>query len=152
MSQQQLPTRRKTFTVQQANATLPLVRAIVSDLVQLAKEVFDRRRRLTLLFEGRRRDASGPYGEELAQIEEGLDRDTLQLQEYIEELEQVGVELKSATEGLVDFPAILEDREVYLCWKLGEPEVGYWHELEEGYQGRQPLPPSRIPSGRPSTS
>ena len=49
------------------------------------------------------------------------------------------VEPKGAAEGLVDFPAMLNGRLVYLCWKLGEPEVQYWHDLEAGFQGRQPL-------------
>lgn len=151
MSRPPVPTQRKVFTLQQANATLPLVRAIVGDLVELSREVFERRHRLALLFEGRQRDAFGPYRDELAQIEEDLDRDTARLQEYAEELEQLGVELRSATEGLIDFPAIIEDRLVFLCWKLGEPEVGFWHELDAGYQGRQPLSRSRLPGGLPST-
>lgn len=152
MSQQPLPTQRKTFTLQQANATLPLVRAIVGDLVELSREVFERRHRLAVIFEGRRRDAFGPYRDELAQIEEELDRDTQRLQEYVEELEQLGVELKSATEGLVDFPAIIDDRLVYLCWKLGEPEIRFWHELDAGFQGRQSLNTPWFPGGLPFTS
>jgi hypothetical protein len=130
---------RKVFTVQQANAALPLVRAIVTDLVQLSREVNDRRQRLAMLFDGRRRDRSDPYREELSQIEEVLEKDTQRLREFVEELLHLGVEPKSATEGLVDFPSVVDGRQVYLCWKLGEPEVLYWHDLEAGFQGRQPL-------------
>ena len=55
------------------------------------------------------------------------------------ELQRLGVEPKSATDGLVDFPSIVDGRMVYLCWRLGEPEVLYWHELDAGYRGRQSL-------------
>lgn len=131
--------RFRTFTVQEANASLPLVRAIVSDLVRLACEVVERRQRLALLGAGRAQDRKDVYHEELSQIEEELGKDAQQLQEYIEELRQIGVEPKSATDGLVDFPSILDGRLVYLCWKLGEPEVLHWHELDGGFQGRRPL-------------
>jgi len=131
--------RSKTFTVQEASATLPLVRAIVSDLVHLARDVVERRQRVSALTAGRPHDAHDPYHQELAQIEEELEKDTRQLEEYIEELRQLGVEPKSATEGLVDFPSFLDGREVYLCWKLGEPEVLFWHDLDAGFRGRQPL-------------
>jgi hypothetical protein len=133
--------REKIFTAGEANATLPLVRAIVSDLVSLAKEVTDRRQRLSLLMGGRPRQdkTKDMYQEELAQIEEELEKDGRQLEEYIGELRQIGVEPKSATEGLVDFPTLVDGRPAYLCWKLGEAEVLYWHELDAGFRGRQPL-------------
>lgn len=135
--------REKIFTVEEANAMLPLVRAIVSDLVELSRDVIDRRQRLSQLVahdeEDDRRDPSDPYKSELVQIREELEKDALRLQEYVDELRQLGVEPKSAPEGLVDFPAMIEDRRVYLCWKLGEPEVLHWHELDAGYPGRQPL-------------
>ncbi len=131
--------RPKTFTVQEANATLPLVRAIVSDLVHLARDVVERRQRVSALTAGRPHDARDPYHQELAQIGEELEKETRQLEEFVEELRRLGVEPKSATEGLVDFPFLLDGREVYLCWKLGEPEVLFWHELDAGFRGRQSL-------------
>jgi len=139
MSRSQVPTEPKTFTIEQANAALPLVRAIVTDLVELARDVIERRQRLAVLYEGRRRDAFGPYREEMAHVLEELERDGDRLDEFVRELEQLGVELKSPTEGLIDFPAMFDGRMVYLCWKLGEPKIAYWHELEAGFQGRQPL-------------
>jgi len=130
---------RKMFTVEQANAALPLVRAITTDLVRLAREVLERRERLALLSAGRGATANDPYAEELAQIEEELDKDSEQLQVYVDELVELGVEPKSGPEGLVDFPSLMDDRLVFLCWKLGEPEVLHWHELDSGFRGRQPL-------------
>jgi len=62
-----------------------------------------------------------------------------QLQSLLSEIDAEGCELKDLERGLVDFPTIWEGREVFLCWKLGEPEVGYWHEIDAGYAGRQPL-------------
>ena len=59
--------------------------------------------------------------------------------EYVDELRQLGIETKSVTEGLVDFPAIMDGRMVYLCWRLGELRVSHWHELDAGFRGRQPL-------------
>jgi hypothetical protein len=56
------------------------------------------------------------------------------------------LEPKNALEGLVDFPSKMDDRTVLLCWKLNEPEVLYWHELEDGFQGRQPLVVSSGPA------
>src|SRR5262245_12734370 len=129
----------RLFTIEQANATLPLVRAITSDLATLAKDVVERRHRLALLTSGRDLKPGDPYSDELAQMEAELERDAVRLQEYVDELRELGVEPKGAVEGLVDFPCELDGRVVYLCWRLGEPEVLYWHDLESGLAGRQPL-------------
>jgi hypothetical protein len=137
----------RLFTVEQANAMLPLVRAITSDLASLAKDVMERRHRLALLLSGRQLKPNDPYSEELAQMEADLERDTLRLQEYVEELRELGVEPKGAVEGLVDFPAQIDGRLVYLCWKLGEPEVLYWHEVDAGFAGRQPLTAGSVSGG-----
>jgi hypothetical protein len=138
----------KLFTPEEANASLPLVRAIVDDLQRLCREVIERRQRLSFLLERRPAAGRDPYQEELSQIEEELERDAVRLQEYVGELRQLGVEPKSPAEGLVDFPAMLDGRLVYLCWKLGEPEVFYWHDLDAGFQGRQPLP-TKVASAEP---
>jgi hypothetical protein len=128
------------FTVEQANAMLPLVRAITTDLVARFAEVADRRQRLRRLVAGRDLESGDPYTTELVQIQEELDKEIRELEGYKEELRQLGVELKSPSEGLVDFPSRLDDRPVYLCWQLGEPEVMYWHPKDVGFAGRQPLP------------
>ena len=80
-----------------------------------------------------------PYADELAQIKEELEKDARRLGEYEQELDDLRVELKSAREGLVDFPAMMDGRPVYLCWKFDEPEVLHWHDLDAGFAGRQPL-------------
>lgn len=129
----------KLFTVDQANAALPLVRAIVGDVVRLSRAMIERRQRLDLLTTGRDVDHGDPYGDELAQIEEELEKDSLQLQEYVNELCELGVEPKSLPDGLVDFPSEMDGRIVYLCWKYNEPEVHFWHELDGGFSGRQAL-------------
>jgi hypothetical protein len=61
------------------------------------------------------------------------------LQCLVEDIHSCGCHLKDLDSGLVDFPTLWEGREVYLCWKLGEPRVGYWHELEAGFAGRRSL-------------
>ena len=130
---------KRVFTNQEANAALPLVRAIVADLVTLAREVTERRQRLLALAPSRPRRSADPYQEERDFAEEELEGDARRLAEYVEELRQLGVETRSVTEGLVDFPAVLAGRNVWLCWKLGEPEVAFWHEADAGFWGRQPL-------------
>jgi hypothetical protein len=133
--------QRKVFTPAEADATLPLVRAIVSDLVELSCELAERRQRLSLLSGGKAGNPHDPYHEELVQVQKDMEKDTLRLCEFVKELRALGVEPKSGTEGLVDFPAILNGRKVYLCWKLGESRILFWHDLEAGYVGRQPLCP-----------
>ncbi|MFN0017996.1 MAG: DUF2203 domain-containing protein [Pirellulaceae bacterium] len=131
------PTR--LFTIEQANAMLPLVRAITSDLASLARDVVERRHRVALLTAGRELKKGDPYGDELAQIEQDLQLDGQRLVEYMNELKELGVEPKGAVDGLVDFPAEMDGRIVFLCWKLGEAEVLHWHDLEGGFAGRQSL-------------
>jgi hypothetical protein len=130
---------KRLFTLEQANAVLPLVRAITTDLAKLSREVIDRRERLSLLSARRPASSRDLYSEELAQIQEELDKDGQQLQEFVQELRDLGVEPKNGPEGLIDFPSLMDGRVVYLCWKLGEPEVLHWHELDAGFRGRQSL-------------
>lgn len=137
----------RLFTIEQANAMLPLVKAITSDLSALATDVVERRHRLALLTTGRDLKSGDPYSDELAQMEGELERDAVRLQEYVDELRALGVEPKGAVEGLVDFPCRIDGRLVLLCWKLGEPEVLYWHDLETGFAGRQPLTAAAISEG-----
>ena len=124
------------FTVEQANRTLPLVRRIVADIV----ETYERWQGAVRAFELASLGASG--GEQSAEAA-ARQRDAERLAEeiagFVRELETIGVEFKGYDVGLVDFPARFGDRTVYLCWRLGEPEVRYWHELNGGFAGRQPI-------------
>jgi hypothetical protein len=62
------------------------------------------------------------------------------LYNMIQELEDMGIMIKSVDEGLLDFPSIRDDEEIWLCWKFGENQVKFWHRKEEGFMGRKPIP------------
>jgi hypothetical protein len=62
-----------------------------------------------------------------------------QLRQVIESIQRSGCLVKDLDAGLLDFPTLLRGQEVYLCWKLGEPEIAFWHGIEEGYRGRKPI-------------
>jgi hypothetical protein len=132
---------KRSFTVAEANAMLPLVRAIVDDIVRLFNEVAERRERLDRIRQsrGQRREDDNPYNEELQQVEDDLEKDIDRLNEFGDELRRLGLELKDPAVGLVDFPTQIEGRDAYLCWKLGEGDIAYWHELDAGFAGRQSL-------------
>lgn len=129
----------RMFTVEDANATLPLVGAICRDLSSLSHEVVERKERLSVLLAGSDENRDDLYRQELVQIEEELKRDTARVEEYVQELRDLGVEPKVGTEGLVGFPSMMDGRVVFLSWKLDETEVLHWHEIEEDFSGRQPL-------------
>lgn len=141
--------RRKFFTLAEANRALPLVRLIVSDIVNQYQSVNELHQRLaSLTSKRRRRDEDDPYAQEVAQSENELEAEEAKLQEYVEELEKLGVELKGP-DGLCDFPSLRDGQEIYLCWRLGETEIQYWHDLHAGYAGRQPIIPPVPPRPNP---
>ena len=131
----------KYYTIAEANAALPLVRRIVEDITALAHDLRERNQRLARVSAPDRGKPTAAHGEEIKQQEAELERDGERLQEYVTELEGLGVELKDYFMGLIDFRCRMDGREVYLCWKLGEPYVAYWHELDAGFKGRQRLVP-----------
>ena|ERR1700722_19486957 len=136
------PTDKRYYTLEQANATLPLVRAIVRDITVLAQELRDRHERLVHLRPSERSGRSEAHQEELTQAQMEFERGQARMQELERELVQLGIELKDYFVGLIDFPCWMDGREVYLCWRLDEAEVAFWHEIDSGFAGRQKLPES----------
>jgi hypothetical protein len=132
-------TGKKYFTVDEANKALPLVRAIVQDITTLAGELRERHERLTRLRPDKKLRLSDAHDEEIQQVKSELERGQEKMEEYVRELTQLGVELKDYFTGLIDFPSLLNGQPIYLCWRLGESDVGYWHDLEAGFAGRQKL-------------
>ncbi len=130
----------RTFTVEQANAMLPLVRAITKDLMGLARDLTERRQRWAGLVNGRNLRPGDPYADELLDSKQGIDRDLERLQGFVDELLELGVEPKNLEEGLIDFPSRFQGSPVYLCWKYGERELLYYHDRDSGFAGRKPLP------------
>jgi hypothetical protein len=133
--------KKKFFTVAEANSALPLARAIVKDIAALAHDLRERHERLSRLKPNESVKLAPEYQEELQQVTAEFDRDHERMREYIKELTALGIELKDFDTGLVDFPCRLEDREVYLCWRLGEAEVSHWHETDAGFAGRREITP-----------
>ena len=80
-----------------------------------------------------------PPHEDLAKKKAESLRLTAQLKQAIDKIQAAGCVVKDLDEGLVDFPSMLNGQEVYLCWKLGEARIAYWHGMEEGFAGRKPL-------------
>ena len=122
---------RRHFTVEQANRMLPAVRATVQRLRR-----------------ARRREAVRGFDTELAASAEqtggawpgrGRARDAVEVALGFDRLERLGLVVRDIDRGLVDFPALIAGREVYLCWLDDEPAVSHWHEIEAGFRGRRPL-------------
>jgi hypothetical protein len=133
------PPRKQYFTPASANATLPLVRVIARDVTELARELRERHERLSRVLSGKRSGLSEAHEEEMLQAQREVERGQDRMRDYERELKQLGIELKDYFTGLIDFPCRMDGREVYLCWRLGEPEVAFWHELDSGFGGRQKL-------------
>jgi hypothetical protein len=137
MKTKQRPKKHKHYSVEEANAMLPLLRSILRDVTSLATEQRDRYERCVRLQQAKtlNRADEAEVQELLAEFEAGQEK----MREYELELDKLGVELKDYYTGLVDFRHVRDGKEVYLCWRLGEPEVGHWHDLASGFAGRQKL-------------
>ena len=124
----------KLFTVEDANALLPTVRGIVRRIQRAYRRVSAGQEGARAAAEGAGRGGGGMEG--------GSDY-VLALTDLAEasgELEALGVQLKDYERGLIDFPTMRDGRVVLLCWQLGEgDELEWWHDLEAGFAGRQPL-------------
>jgi hypothetical protein len=119
------------YTVDQANAALEWVGERLERLRGARVQLSDEDARAAL---GEAAPSNGG-GEPGRVVSEAF----LELQRTLGELQAMEVVLRDLERGLVDFPALLEGREVYLCWEAGESEIGYWHDIDAGYGGRQPL-------------
>jgi len=134
------PARPKQhFTVTEANAMLPLLRLILLDVTELARDLQERDERLKRVRSHQKAILDEAHREELQQIEQEMEHDHERMKVLLEELQQLGVELKDPFTGLIDFRSWMDGREVYLCWRLGEGDVSHWHELDAGFTGRQKL-------------
>ncbi|MHB1863419.1 MAG: DUF2203 family protein [Gemmatimonadaceae bacterium] len=131
----------KLFTVDQANATLPLVRKIVTDVVRQHAAWREKILELDLAASSAQAEGEHSAPPPLEREVQALAREIAGFQR---ELEALGIELKDPRLGLVDFPSELDGRRILLCWRQGEPEVQFWHEAHAGYAGRQPLSPSPV--------
>ncbi|MGI8617970.1 MAG: DUF2203 domain-containing protein [Gemmatimonadaceae bacterium] len=126
----------RLFTIEQANRMLPLVRRIVEDIVQDYARWREQVGVLEVVAAGRRGDAPPNEAEKVEQDTQRLAAD---IERYVSELRDLGVEFKGFDQGLVDFPAEFGGKRVYLCWQLGEDAVDHWHDVDAGYAGRQKL-------------
>lgn len=132
----------QSYTVERANRTLPLVRRIVEDIVVSHQRWRERILELDLLASSVRADAPDARATELEREAQVLARD---IDAFEGELHRLGIVLKDRRLGLIDFPAVVEGRQVWLCWRLGEPSVQFYHELDAGFGGRKPLTAAMTP-------
>jgi hypothetical protein len=119
------------FTAEEANRLLPRIDPVLRRLRQARDRLTDSELHEALSEAAPANGGGGP-GRQVGQA-------FLEVRELLAELAEIGIVLRDIDRGLIDFPAIFEGREVYLCWQLDEDEVAYWHDLESGFGGRQPL-------------
>ena len=121
------------FSVESADESLVFVEPVMRDLVEVYQELMrlrTERQELALVLGTEAR---------LAELRGKIEQKVERLKALRRELVGVGCEPKDLVGGLIDFPARFEGRKVWLCWKLGEPNVAWWHELQDGFAGRRPI-------------
>jgi len=119
------------YTLEEAAALLPQVEELIRRLRSARERLTDREAREAL-------SSAAPTnggGEPGRSVSEGF----LELRDTLIELRELEVVLRDLEKGLVDFPAMRDGREVYLCWQEGEDEIAFWHEPDAGFSGRRPL-------------
>lgn len=124
----------KLFTIEEANALLPSVKAIVGSIQRAHRGLVSFQNAARQAADGAKDGGGGlAQGSRYAEL-------LVELSMKTGELEELGVQLKDYAHGLIDFPAMREGRVVLLCWKAGEgDEIEWWHDVEAGFAGRQPL-------------
>jgi hypothetical protein len=125
-----MTTELKYFTAAEAKKTLPLVRKIVKDILDTSREM-----RLIA-------DEVGSNVENDPRIQKLAD----DIEEFMQELEEIGCFFKdwNFSIGLIDFPSIIDGKEVFLCWRSDEDDIMYYHEMETGFAGRKLIPPEEL--------
>jgi hypothetical protein len=127
---------QRHFSINEARALLPNLRArfgVMRDLV--ARIRADQQQNQQERMRIQRGNGKGP-------ILEGVSPLIAEVQGHIDEIVKMGVQIKNLETGLIDFPHFLgdtDDHEVFLCYEMSEPDIGYWHEIDDGYAGRRPL-------------
>ena len=120
------------FTVQEANEVLNAIRPLLDEIQTIRKEILARKPEVWPVVER----AAGNGGSLSASK---LVREFERLDAFVHQVQDTGVLFKDINAGLLDFPALKDGREVYLCWQYGEDDIAFWHEVEAGYAGRQPI-------------
>lgn len=123
----------RIFSIDEARRALPLVERIVRDLVAAHRSWREAVQAIDAEVAAGRAGVGGGELVAAAQACAGA------VERCLEELRQIGCIVKGLEDGLVDFYALRDDRLVFLCWRLGEPTIAFWHDVEGGFAGRQPL-------------
>jgi len=119
------------YTVDEANALLPSVKPLLRRLRD-AKDLLTDSEAHELLSEASPENGGGQPGRQVGEA-------FLEVRRLLGTLQEAGIVVRDIDRGLIDFPAIRDAEEVYLCWELGEDAVTYWHDTESGYRGRRHL-------------
>ena len=132
--------KQKTFTYEQATTLLPVLRTLLKramDGKQLIEsvetELQDLRHRILL---------SGGLSVDIPAVAHRRaerDKALQEIKDALAEIEAIGVQVKDLDIGLLDFPCVVEEEIILLCWKYGEEKIGFWHGVEEGFRGRKPI-------------
>ena len=130
----------KTFTIEEAQALLPVLEALLrraSESKEAAEQVEANLNELNrrIYMAGGMRVDIGSVARQRVEMEANLTR----VRESISEMDSIGVQVKDMEAGLLDFPCRVDDEIVLLCWRAGEAAIEYWHTVEAGFKGRQPL-------------
>lgn len=129
----------KVFTVEETNQLLPKLSEMITELQDKQQEILAKEAEidaLELLYPSRQGEEPSP---EVAREVEIYNHGVNRFYSLVDEIHEMGCFLKDIETGLVDFYTLYQGRVVYLCWKLGEPEVGFWHEVGRGFAYRQPM-------------
>ena len=138
----------KYFSRQEAEKLLPLIEASLrqareeKQALDALQEEFSQAASKIMVLGG-----SFPPYSDLVKKKSEREQASTRVVDAITKIQETGCVVKDLDEGLVDFPSIIEGQEAFLCWKLGEPRIEYWHDLEEGFAGRKPIDPEEPASG-----
>lgn len=127
------------YTHEEAEAALPWVTDALDAMRVATLELLDARTKLSALLEAIRSNGGSTHDEEVHDLRSRVQKSTESLRQPLEEFENRGIIIRDLQRGLIDFPALRDGREVYLCWLYGEERIDFWHELDTGFAGRQPL-------------
>jgi len=122
----------KYFTLQEANQELISIRAWMDEIQTIRGEILKHQPEIWSVMEKSAGNGGNPT---LSRMVKSFDR----LDELIHAIQDSSVIIKDINTGLLDFPALRDEREVYLCWKYGEHDIQFWHEIEDGFAGRQSI-------------